>query len=74
MLMRLLMRAHSERHIRIRGQNVLAPLSHSMALSKKKPDDYRAALYLGIALSRTKDKDAEAALKRRIQSAQKSRG
>ena len=31
---------------------------------KEKPDDYRANLYLGIALSRTKDKDAEAMLKK----------
>lgn len=34
------------------------------AALKEKPDDYSATLYLGIALSRAKDKDAEETLKK----------
>src|SRR4030065_584259 len=34
------------------------------AALKEKPDDYSATLYLGIALSRAKDKDAEVTLKK----------
>ncbi|MFZ3064513.1 MAG: tetratricopeptide repeat protein [Nitrospirota bacterium] len=46
------------------GKNYKEAKESFMAALKEKPDDYRAALYLGIALSRTKDKDAEAMLKK----------
>lgn len=58
-----------EKHI-ARGISELEDKNYHSAIEsfngalKEKPDDYRATLYLGIALSRTKDKDAEAALKK----------
>ena len=45
-------------------KSYISAIESFRAALKEKPDDYRATLYLGIALSRTKDKGAEAALKK----------
>lgn len=58
-----------EKHIargisELEDKNYVGAIESFKGALKEKPDDYRVTLYLGIALSRAKDKDAEAMLEK----------